>query len=95
MQLTESVTLLLGLIAGLSGLVLAWRSYGIQARASALNDIDQIRLALKEENERLGIQIRYFRQLLEQEQQKRAMLENRLEALEEEIRRLKHLESNI
>lgn len=100
----ETATTLLSLVAGVSGLVLAWRSNRMQTRAQALDDIDQIRQALKEENERLGKQIEHLRKKLENETLKRVALEERLEIerrvfskrieiLEAGLKKLKHLKS--
>lgn len=99
---TEKIAVLLSLIAGLSGLILAWRSHNIQERASIIDDLDQIRQALKDENERLGREIEQLRKRLENEMLKRVALEDRLiqernvfsqriEELEIEVRKLRLL----
>lgn len=75
----------IGIASGVSGIILMWRSYRIQSRSAIINDIDQIRIALKEENKRLQRKIEVL--IRENREHKRdiGLLTERVEALEYEL----------
>lgn len=134
------MTALLSLVAGISGLLLAWRSYGLarrearlkefqagnQHRSGLIDDLEQVLDTLREEYNRLKdkhdklnskhqalrgeydqqrIELEQLRRELGDECLKRVALEERLEierqifsermeVMEEKLKRLGHLETN-
>jgi predicted RNase H-like nuclease (RuvC/YqgF family) len=99
----ETFLAALAIVSGISGLLLAWLNYRRDATANVLkatselvDDVDRVRKALKEENERLARQIDQLRKQLLQERHKRIALEERLD-IERELfsRRISELERQL
>lgn len=86
----------LAIVSALGGLALQWLNHRRNAASSLIKDFETIRKALKEENERLGLQIDQLRKELENEMLKRVALEERL-TIERDIfsRRMAVLESQL
>jgi predicted nuclease with TOPRIM domain len=100
---------LLTLVAAGSGLLLSWFAHRRQDVSAVVEDLDRVRQALNQENERRGIEIEQLRKRLENEMLKRVTLEEKLEIasqiverlrrrveeLEAELQKLRHLRSNV
>ena len=83
--MVEKVTTALSLMAGVSGLVLAWRSYRYKAQSAYVDDLNTVRLALKEENERLAKKVDQLQARLEEAEQRILELQYERECLVERL----------
>jgi len=81
----EIATTTLSLVAGLSGLILAWRSYRYKAQSAYVDDLNTIRLALKEENERLAKKVDDLQDRLERAEKRILELQYERECLSERL----------